>query len=225
MRILVVEDYAPLRTAVTKALREEGYSVDEATDGPEGLSFALTEEYDVLVLDLMLPGFDGLELLERFRREGRSAHVLILTARDGIEDRVRGLDLGADDYLVKPFAMAELFARIRALVRRAYTRKETEITIGHLRIRTSDHAVFVADEPVEMTAKEYALLEYLALRAGEVVTRTEIWQHIYDERSEVMSNVVDVYIGYLRKKIERPGRTRLIRTRRGEGYLLSGDAE
>jgi DNA-binding response OmpR family regulator len=138
---------------------------------------------------------------------------------------VRGLDLGADDYLVKPFAMVELFARIRALVRRAYTRKEMEITIGHLRMRTSDHAVFVAGEPVEMTAKEYALLEYLALRAGEVVTRTEIWQHIYDERSEVMSNVVDVYIGYLRKKIERPGQTRLIRTRRGEGYLLSGDPE
>jgi DNA-binding response OmpR family regulator len=225
MRILVVEDYAPLRNAVTKALREEGYSVDEAADGRDGLSFALTEEYDVLVLDLMLPGLDGLQLLERFRREGRSAHVLILTARDGVDDRVRGLDLGADDYLVKPFAMVELFARIRALVRRAYTRKEMEITIGHLRMRTSDHAVFVAGEPVEMTAKEYALLEYLALRAGEVVTRTEIWQHIYDERSEVMSNVVDVYIGYLRKKIERPGQTRLIRTRRGEGYLLSGDPE
>ncbi|MFH0946058.1 MAG: response regulator transcription factor [Planctomycetota bacterium] len=221
MHILVVEDYVPLRTAVVKALREESYAVDEVGDGVQGLSRIFTEDHDVVILDLNLPGLDGLSLLERVRREKRSCHVLITTARDGVEDRVRGLDLGADDYLVKPFAMAELLARVRALVRRAYSRKETEITIGHVRVRTSDHTVFVEDEPVELTAKEYALLEYLMLRAGEVVTRTEIWEHIYDERAEVMSNVVDVYVGYLRKKIERPGRPPLIRTRRGEGYLLA----
>jgi len=221
MRILIVEDYEALRVAVVKGLREEGYSVDEAADGPDGLAFALTEEYDVLVLDLMLPGIDGLEILERMRREGGQAHVLILTARDTVDDRVRGLDLGADDYLVKPFAMAELLARVRALVRRSYARKDTILRIGHVEIRTADHTVLVGDEAIELTAKEYALLEYLALRAGEVVTRTEIWQHIYDHRSEVVSNVVDVYIGYLRKKIERADRPKLIHTRRGEGYIFT----
>jgi len=224
MRILVVEDYAPLRAAVVKALREEGYAVDEAADGPEGLSFAVTEPYDIIVLDLMLPGLPGLDVLERLRRDGVQSHVLILTARDTVADRVRGLDLGADDYLVKPFAVAELLARVRALLRRAYTRKDPVLLFGHDPAPTENHQVEVAGKPIDMTAREYALLEYLALRAGQVVTRTEIWEHLYDERSDATSNVVDVYIGYLRKKLEGPNLPRLIHTRRGEGYILTEEA-
>ncbi len=221
MRVLIVEDYAPLRAAVAKALRESGYSVDEAADGEAGFWRASSEEYDLIVLDLMLPRLDGLEVLRRLRGEGRDAHVLILTARDRVEDRVQGLDLGADDYLVKPFAMDELLARVRALVRRGYVQKSPLLCIGHVEINTNDHGVRVSGEPIELTAKEYALLEYLALRKGQVVSRMDIWRHVYDEHSSATSNVVDVYIGYLRRKIERPDRSKLIHTRRGEGYILS----
>jgi len=224
MRILVVEDYVPVQAAVAKALREEGHAVDVAGDGPEGLAFAVTEPYDVIVLDLMLPGMSGLEVLERMRQDGVQSHVLILTARDTVEDRVRGLDLGADDYLIKPFAVEELLARVRALLRRAYAKKETVLHVGHVRIHTGSHQVEVVGEPIDLTAREYALLEYLALRAGQVVTRTEIWEHLYDEQSNATSNVVDVYVGYLRKKLEGPGLPRLIHTRRGEGYILSEEA-
>ena len=220
MRILVVEDYAPLRNALAKALREEGYAVDEAATGSDGYTMASAGSHDVIVLDLMLPGMDGLEVLHRLRREGRRAHVLILTARDAVPDRVRGLDLGADDYLVKPFSMDELVARIRALVRRGYDRKDPVLRLGHVEIDTNGHEVRVDGEPVTLTAREYALLEYLALRAGQVVTRAEIWEHIYDERAATVSNVVDVYVGYLRRKIERSDRPKLLRTRRGEGYVL-----
>ena len=218
--MLVVEDYAPLRRAVVRALREETYSVDEAADGESGWAMAASGDYDVLVLDLMLPGIDGLEVLRRLRKDGTSSQVLILTARDGIDDRVDGLDAGADDYLVKPFAIKELLARVRALLRRGYAKPAPRVTIGHVELDTSRHEVKVEGELVTFTAKEYALLEYLALRKGEVVTRTEIWQHIYDEHSEATSNVVDVYVGYLRRKIERTGRPRLLRTKRGEGYIL-----
>ncbi len=223
MRILVVEDYAPLRTAVVKALREEGHAVDEADDGPGGLAYATTEEYDVIVLDLMLPGLDGFAVLERLRKARVTGHVLIVTARDEVDDRVPGLDLAADDHMVKPFAMKEMLARVRALVRRAYVRKSPILTIGHVCIHTDDHTVEVAGEAVEFTAKEYALLEYLALRTDQVVSRTEIWEHLYDDRSSVTSNVVDVYIGYVRKKIEGPDLPRLLHTRRGEGYIITGE--
>lgn len=220
MRVLVVEDYDSIRKSVVKALREDGLSVDEAADGATGYAMAHGAGYDVIVLDLMLPGLDGLEVLRRLREDGESCHVLLLTALDAVDDRVRGLDLGADDYLVKPFAMDELVARVRALVRRAYAKKTPTIAIGHVEICTSDHTVTVAGEPVELTAREYALLEYLALRVGEVVTRAEIWQHIYDEQSTATSNVVDVYVGYLRKKLDAPGKPRILHTRRGEGYIL-----
>ncbi len=222
MRLLVVEDYPPLRVAVTEALREDGHAVDSAVDGKDGLARALTGDYDVLVLDLQLPHVDGLEILRRVRAAGKPCQVLVLTARDAVEDRVAGLDLGADDYLVKPFAMEELLARARALVRRAYGRSSPVVRVGHLEVDTAAHAVSVDGAPVELTAREYALLEYLVLRAGEVVSRTEIWEHLYDERSDATSNVVDVYVGYLRKKLEREGRPPLIRTRRGEGYVLAG---
>lgn len=220
LRILVVEDYAPLRRAVAKALREEGYSVDEAETGGEALLCASADAHDVVLLDLMLPGLDGMEILRRLRAEGSKAQVLILTARDAVGDRVRGLDLGADDYLVKPFAMEELLARVRALVRRRYERTSPLVRVGHLELDTSRREARVAGELVKLTAREYALLEYLALRTGQVVSRTDIWQHIYDDDASTTSNVVDVYVGYLRKKLERDELPRLLHTRRGEGYIL-----
>jgi two-component system OmpR family response regulator len=220
VRVLVVEDYAPIQKAVAKGLREAGFAVDATGDGEEGLWYATNNDYDVVVLDLMLPGTDGLSILKRLRSEGRATHVLILTAKDTVQDRVKGLDLGADDYLVKPFAFEELLARVRALARRAYSAKSPTLNVGDLRIETAARRVWRGEEEIPLTAREYALLEYLALRAGEAVTRTDIWEHVYEFTSDADSNVVDVYIGYLRKKIERPGRPALIHTVRGVGYSL-----
>ena len=218
MRLLVVEDYAPLRAAVVQALREEGHSVDEAADGRDGLARASTCDYDVVLLDIQLPGADGLAVLRRLRAAERPCAVLLMTARDGVDDRVAGLDLGADDYLVKPFAMQELLARVRALLRRGYDRPAPVLDIGPLRLDTARREVSVDGRDVTLTAREYGLLEYLALRAGQVVSRTAIWEHLYDDRSDATSNVVDVYVGYLRRKLGAPG---LIVTRRGEGYVLA----
>jgi len=220
MRVLVIEDYPPTRKAVVKALREEGHSVDEADNGTDGLWHATRGKYDVIVLDLMLPEVSGLEILKQLRTAGSRAHVIALTAKDTVEDRVRGLDLGADDYLVKPFATEELLARVRALLRREYQQKDPVLRIGHIAINTANHNVHVDGTAVEFTAREYALLEYLAMRSGQVVTRIDIWEHLYDDRSGTTSNVVDVYIRYLRKKIERDDKPKLIHTRRGEGYIL-----
>jgi len=219
MRALVVEDYAPVRTAVVEGLTENGFAVDSSADGEEGLWFAQQNPYDVIVLDLMLPKLDGLGVLQKLRASGSTVPVLVLTARDGVDDRVRGLDTGADDYLVKPFAFAELLARVRVLVRRRYDAAPV-IRIGDLEIDTTKRAVKRGDESIVLSAREYALLEYLALRAGQLVTRTEIWEHVYDFHSDAHSNVVDVYIGYLRKKLERDGAAKLIHTRRGQGYVL-----
>ncbi|HOW18355.1 MAG TPA: response regulator transcription factor [Phycisphaerae bacterium] len=224
MRVLVVEDYAPLRKAVAQGLKEAGYAVDAAVDGEEGLWYAESGTYDVIVLDLMLPGLDGLSLLKRLRKAGSATHVLILTAKDTLDDRVRGLDLGADDYLVKPFAFEELLARVRALIRRKYEAKDPVIRVADLEIDTGRRTVRRAGEPIPLTAHEYALLEFLAMRAGRIVTRTDIWEHVYAFHSSPESNVVDVYIGYLRRKIERAGLPRLIHTRRGQGYILGESA-
>ncbi len=223
MRALVVEDYAPVREGVVEGLTEHGYSVDAAADGEEGLWFAENNPYDVVVLDLMLPKLDGLTVLTRLRAAGNAVPVLVLTARDGLDDRVKGLDSGADDYLVKPFALAELLARVRALVRRRYERGDPTIRVGDLEIDTTKRVVKRDGVVVALSAKEYALLEYLAMRAGALVTRTEIWEHVYDFHSEAHSNVVDVYIGYLRKKLERDGAPKLIQTRRGQGYVFGAD--
>lgn len=224
MRILLVEDYAPLRKATAQGLEEAGFAVDTAADGEEGLWYARSNDYDVIILDLMLPGMDGLTILDRLREAGSPVHVLILTARDTLEDKVRALNIGADDYLVKPFAFEELLARVRALVRRRYQTKNPVIRIDDLEIDTARRTARRAGETIELTAREYALLEFLALRAGELVSRTEIWEHVYDFHSSAQSNVVDVYIGYLRHKIEREGRARLIHTRRGQGYVLEEEA-
>ncbi len=220
MRVLLVEDYAPVRNSVTQGLREAGFAVDAASEGEEGLWYATSNEYDVIVLDLMLPKIDGLTILSRLRQAGNAAAVLILTARDALDDRVKGLNLGADDYLVKPFAFEELLARVRAMVRRKYEAKDPVIRIEDLEIDTSARTVRRAEKVIELTAREYALLQFLALRRGQVVSRTDIWEHVYDFNAVTESNVVDVYIGYLRKKIERPDLPKLIHTRRGQGYVL-----
>jgi len=220
MRLLLIEDYRPLRQSLTKGLHEAGFAVDATGDGKEGLWYATGNEYDVIILDLMLPGMDGLEILKRVRGQGRTASVLILTAKDTVQDRVTGLDLGADDYLVKPFAFEELLARIRALLRRSYQEKSPCVEIADLRIDLTTQRVWRGPEEIQLTPREYALLEYLAMRAGQTVSRTDIWEHVYEFNSSASSNVVDVYIGYLRKKIERSDKPVLIHTARGRGYVL-----
>ncbi|MCY2931154.1 MAG: response regulator transcription factor [Planctomycetota bacterium] len=220
MRVLLVEDYPPLQKSLAKGLREAGFAVDATGDGNEGLWYARNGQYDAIILDLMLPGLDGLSLLRRLRQEGRPTHVLILTAKDTVGDRVAGLDAGADDYLVKPFAFEELLARVRALVRRTYQQKAPLLEAGGLRIDTVARRVWRGEEEIVLTAREFALLEYLAVRAGQVVARTDIWEHLYEFDSEAASNVVDVYVGYLRRKIDREGEPSTIRTVRGAGYVL-----
>lgn len=220
MRALIIEDYPPLLKALTKGLKESGFAVDVSPNGEEGLWFAESNEYDIIILDLMLPGKSGLDILKELRRQGNNIPILILTARDSVDDRVKGLDLGADDYLAKPFSFDELLARIRALIRRSYTRKNPVITIANLEIQTTSKQVFRDGKLIELTPREYALLEYLAFREGEVISRTDIWEHVYAFHDEGTSNVIDVYIGYLRKKIDKDFDLKLIHTRRGVGYWI-----
>jgi DNA-binding response OmpR family regulator len=220
--LLLIEDYPLLQKTLAKGLREEGFAVDVAGDGEEGLWYAQTGDYDVVILDLMLPKLDGLTVLRRLREDGRSTHVIILTAKDRVEDRVLGLDLGADDYLVKPFAMDELLARVRALIRRRYEAKAPSIQMADLAIDTVRRTATRAGEPLHLTPREYGLLEFLALQPGRTVSRTEIREHLYDFDGEADSNVVDVCVARLRKKLEHGGRPRLIHTRRGFGYVLEG---
>ena len=220
MRILVVEDYAAVRDAIAQALVEDGYTVDTAADGLEARALLGDTEYDAVVMDVMLPGVSGLDLLVELRGAGKQTPVLLLTALDGVDDRVRGLDLGADDYLVKPFAIPELVARVRVIVRRGYGKQTPTIMVGGLSVDTSARAATYGGSTLPLTAREYALLEYLAMRVGQVVTRDEICAHIYDAPQKT-SNVVDVYVGYLRKKLESGGAPRLLHTRRGEGYFLA----
>ena len=220
MRVLVVEDYAPIRSAIAKGLTEAGFAVDIVSNGRDGLFMAQSGDHDIVILDLMLPGLDGCAVLKRLREANCQTHVLILTARDAVEDRIQGLNLGADDYLTKPFVFGELLARVRAIVRRKYGEKNPLLQVADLQLDTTKREVRRGGVSVQLTPREYALLEFLALRAGEVVTRSEIWNHVYDFLSDTQSNVVDVYIGYLRKKLERPGLPKLIHTRRGHGYVL-----
>lgn len=223
MRLLVIEDYPPLRQALTRGLREAGYAVDATADGAQGLEFAEAGSYDLIILDIMLPKLDGFSLLKDLRRQRNATPVLVLTAKDTVDDRVTGLDLGADDYLVKPFDFQELLARVRALVRRQYGQATPVIRIADLEIDTAARTVRRGGEVITLTAREYSILELMAHRVGQVVTRDEIWDAIYDFEAERGSNVLDVYVGYLRKKLEHGGRDRLIHTRRGLGYVLDGD--
>ncbi len=220
MKILIVEDYEPLRTTVAKGLREQGYAVDETGGGREGKLFIDSGDYDVVILDLMLPGLDGLALLRAIRNAGNRSHVLITSARDTVEQRIEGLDLGADDYLVKPFSLDELFARLRSIIRRKYDRCSPVQTYGDIRIDTNKKQVWRAGEAIELSAREYSILEYLASRQGHVVSRDSILEHVYDFNADLSSNVIDVYIGFLRKKTEFNGLPRVIHTRRRLGYVF-----
>jgi DNA-binding response OmpR family regulator len=223
LRILLIEDHKPLVRALRQGLEEEGFAVDVAYDGEEGNFKARTAEYDVIILDLMLPKTDGLSLLQRWRKDGIGTHVLILTARGSIEDKVKGLDVGADDYLTKPFELEELLARLRALIRRGHQVKDPLLRVFDLEIDTAARTVKRAGQSIHLTPREYALLEFLAFHRGKVVTRTMIWEHLYDEHDESTSNVVDVYIRYLRNKIDKGHNPPLILTRWGEGYLLRAE--
>jgi two-component system, OmpR family, response regulator len=215
MRILVVEDEPRLLRNLAKALREEGYAVDTAEAGDEGLYKAENYDYDAILLDVMLPRMDGWEVLSRLRRKKKSP-VLMLTARDTSHDRVRGLDGGADDYLVKPFDLAELLARLRALIRRAAGQARAQIQVQDTIIDTRARTVAQAGQPVTLTPREYAILEYLALHRGEVVTRTALYEHLFDETDDSLSNLVDVHVFSIRKKLGAD----LIATRRGQGYCI-----
>jgi two-component system OmpR family response regulator len=215
MRILVVEDEPRLRSNLAKALREEGYAVDVSGDGDDALFKAETYDYDALILDVMLPELDGWQVLERLRKR-KPTPVLMLTARDAHSDRVRGLDNGADDYLVKPFDLSELLARIRALIRRTAKRSSNQIQIGEVLLDTRARAVTRAGQPVVLTAREYAILEYLALHGGKVVSRSELYQHLFDETDDTLSNLLDVHIFSIRKKLGAD----VIATRRGQGYCI-----
>ena len=223
MRVLLVEDQAALLKALRQGLEEEGFAVDTAADGEEADVKARTSPYDVIVLDIMLPKVDGLTLLKRWRTSGLTTHVLMLTAKGTLDDRVLGLDTGADDYLTKPFELDELLARIRALVRRGHQVKNPLIHILDLTIDTAARQVDRAGKKLHLTPREYALLEFLAFHRGRVVTRTMIWEHLYDEYDENTSNVVDVYIRYLRNKIDKGFDPPLIMTKWGEGYMLRGE--
>jgi len=217
MRILVVEDEPRLLRSLAKALREEGYAVDTADAGDEGLYKAENYEYDAIVLDVMLPRLDGWAILTRLRQQKRTP-VLMLTARDTVPDRVRGLDSGADDYLVKPFDLVELLARLRALIRRAAGQAQARVEVRDVQIDTRAKTVTRSGEPVALTAREYAILEYLALHRGEVVTRTALYEHLFDETDDTLSNLVDVHVFSIRKKLGAD----LIATRRGQGYCIGG---
>jgi DNA-binding response OmpR family regulator len=224
MRLLLIEDSERLQRSLSTGLRKSGYAVDIAGTGPDGLWHAESHDYDVIVLDIMLPGLDGLSVLKRLRERGKDSHVLLLTAKDTVADRVTGLRAGADDYLVKPFSFDELLARIEALTRRRHGRKSSVIRVGDLEIDTAGRTVSRGGKAIELFPREYALLEYLANRHGEVVSRSDIEAHIYDDRVEPLSNVVDSAICALRRKIDPPSGPSLIVTRRRMGYVLNAPA-
>ena len=218
MKILVVEDEVKMARAIRRGLEREGYAVDVAADGDQALFQATEYDYDAIVLDLMIPVRDGFEVCRELRARGRWAPVLILTAREAVEDRVRGLDAGADDYLVKPFAFGELLARLRALIRRGPSERPQVLCVGDVELDPAAHAVTRAGQAVELSAREFALLEYLMRHPGQVVSRTRLLDHVWDYEYGGGSNVVDVYVGYLRRKLERPFGRPFIRTVRGVGY-------
>jgi two-component system OmpR family response regulator len=220
MKVLVIEDSERLQRSLLHGLKSSGFAVDVVGDGIEGLSFARHGTYDVIVLDLMLPKMDGLTVLKRLRALGCHTHVLILSAKDQVGERVEGLHLGADDYLTKPFAFEELVARIRALIRRKYDAKEPVLNVGPLRIDTARRLVARGDEEVALTPQEYAVLEYLVARRGHVVPKSDLLDHLYGGDGAASENAVEVLVHQLRKKVQEPPAPEIIRTRRGFGYLI-----
>ena len=223
MRILVVEDDARMASVVSRALRESGYAVDVARNGEDGAEQGATAGYDLLVLDILLPGKSGFTVCQELRSAKVSTPILMLSARSEIADRVRGLDLGADDYLPKPFAVAELRARVGALMRRRALPQQITLTVGSIRLDRGKRSVDVRGRVVELTGKEYSLLEYFLLSRGRIVTRQEIAEHVWDEHFDPFSNLIEVYVGRLRQKIDMlapPGQPSFLTTRRGEGYFV-----
>jgi two-component system OmpR family response regulator len=220
MRVLIAEDDSKLSTALARGLRAEGYAVDVAGTGDEALLAARVHDYDAVILDVMLPGPDGFEVCCALRQESRWSPVLMLTARDGVSDRIRGLDAGADDYLVKPFDFGELVARVRALVRRGAPERPAVLVVGDLEVDPAARSVVRAGRAVNLTAREFAVLEFLVRRAGEVISRSELLDHVWDQNYQGSTNIVDVYVGYLRRKLEAPFHRPLIRTVRGAGYVI-----
>ena len=220
MRLLLIEDSERLRDNLTLGLRRAGFAVDGAGDGQQGLWLAQSHPYDVIILDVMLPQLDGLTVLQRLRQGGSDTNVLLLTAKDRLQDKIDGLQRGADDYMVKPFAFEELLARLGALVRRRHGSRSPLITVGPISVDTTARTVSRDGERLELSAREFAVIEYLALRRGQIISRTDIETHVYDGNTELMSNVVDTVICALRKKIDSPGQPSLIRTRRGMGYEM-----
>jgi two-component system copper resistance phosphate regulon response regulator CusR len=220
MRILLVEDEPRMANVIAKGLREHSYAVDVAQDGDAGLYQTAINNYDVIVLDVLLPQRDGFEVCRELRRRGNATPVLMLTARAAIDDRITGFDAGADDYLTKPFSFRELLARIRALLRRDSQLRPDVLEIADLVVDSASHRVCRANRDVPLTAKEYALLEYLARRAGQLVSRSEIAAHVWDDSFDPFSNIIEVYINRLRKKIDSSHSVKLLHTRRGEGYIL-----
>ncbi len=224
MRLLLVEDDPKAARLLAKGLEEEGFVVDVARSGDEGEERAGLADYDVVVLDWLLPGKPGIEVCRELRAAGVTAPVLMLTAKDAVADRIAGLDAGADDYLVKPFAFGELLARIRALLRRSETTRPPVLVAADLALDPASHRVTRAGRPVALTAREYAILEYLLRHAGRVVTRARLAEHVFEDETDNLTNLVDVHVSHLRKKIDRGAAVPLIHTVRGRGYRLSGDA-
>jgi heavy metal response regulator len=222
VRILVVEDEQRIAIFIKQGLEEEGYAVDVACDGEEALDWAAMVDYDLIVLDVLLPKKNGIQTCRDLRAQGNKVPVLMLTARDAVEDRVRGLDSGADDYLVKPFAFQELLARIRALLRRSGEVKTTRLQVGDLLLDTLTHRATRGERAIELTAREYAILEFLMRHAGQVLSRTQIAEHVWNYDFYSTSNVVDVYIRYLRRKVDEGFDVNLIETVRGVGYKIEG---
>jgi two-component system copper resistance phosphate regulon response regulator CusR len=220
MRILLVEDDADVAGFIRKGLSEESYAVDVADDGRKALYLASVNTYDAAILDVMIPPPDGLEVCRRLRRSGSTVPILMLTARDAVEEKIAGLDCGADDYLGKPFEFRELLARLRALLRRGGAKQPAVLEIRGLRIDTASHRVTLADQALTLTTKEYAVLEYLARNAGRIVTREEIAEHVWNEQFDPFTNSIEVYINRLRRQIEKVSPRKLIRTVRGAGYML-----
>jgi len=223
MRILVIEDEKKVASFIKKGLEEEHYAVDTAYDGETGLYMADVNEYDLIVLDLMIPKIDGLEVLKRIRSNKNNVPILVLTAKDTVEDIVKGLDSGCDDYLTKPFNFTVFLARIRALLRREKIEKEPLLKIADLTLSPVTHKVTRSGREIELTSKEYALLEYFMRNPDRVLTRTMISEHVWDYHFDSLTNVVDVYVNYLRKKIDKDFEPKLIHTIRGVGYILSAD--
>ena len=220
MRVLVVEDDLALRQIIVKRLIAEGYMVDDCANGTEGLYYAQNVEYDSMILDIMLPGISGLQILQQLRKSGRSCGIMLLTAMDSVEDRVVGLDMGADDYLVKPFAFDELLARLRVIMRHSSENRSSVLELADLTMDTSTHTVRRGKRDIALTFKEYTMLEYFLRNAGFVLTRTQIIEHVWNYDCDFESNLVDVYVRYLRNKIDKDEAVKLLHTVRGFGYVL-----